>query len=694
MAAKAGLVIESREITERFLEDYSRTQGDLIVEAYYGGLQKMAEAHGMGAHSEAAGFQKPSVDALRALGANEISMSEFWSRLDDGYIHQLSHDQLASHDGIRTAASAAHTYGRRIVQAESFTYLNRMNFSTPLYELKDLADRAFCQGLNRIVLCYLTHQAEGERAAPGYAWPYVGASFNVNATWWEWSKAWIDYLNRCHVLLQSGHSVADVCYFQGEWVPSYVPARWGMDPSIPYGFDCDVISAEVLTGPAEVRDGTLVVPGGAGYRYLVLNQAGRWRMPAILKNPNEKTRLDRWPDTAGGKPLAISPTTLERIGEMVEEGITLVGPPPERAIGLSGYPKSDSKIRGLAAHLWGKNPKPSGMRNVGKGRVTWGRSLQEIFRADGLAPDVEYLEDGPTSKLPLPAFTASRIPDPCGFDWIHRQLGDTAIYFVANLRNAPAGADFTFRQRGLLPELWDPLTGGRRELREFSVLPDGRISVPLRFARRQSWFIVFRKPVGETRTRDDTDSRSKATANFPSEKRLTKLRGKWNVRFDISRGGPAEVIFDDLKDWRLAGDRGIRFYSGKACYRKEFSLSREALELDERERILLDLGRVEIMARVWLNGVTLGTLWTPPWRVDITETLVPGKNLLEIEVVNLWRNRLIGDRDRPSEERITRTNVTVKPCEELFPSGLLGPVSLLKTRPTPVVLGNPSTVRE
>jgi hypothetical protein len=80
------------------------------------------------------------------------------------------------------------------------------------------------------------------------------------------------------------------------------------------------------------------------------------------------------------------------------------------------------------------------------------------------------------------------------------------------------------------------------------------------------------------------------------------------------------------------------------------------------------------MARVFLNGHALGTLWTAPWQVDLTGDLKPGRNKLEIEVVNLWRNRLIGDQDKPERDRITKSNVIPAKGEELFPSGLMGPV--------------------
>jgi hypothetical protein len=162
LAAKAGCVVDDPPTTERFLEDYERTIGDLMIECYYGRLGELARTHGLGTHSEAAGYQKPTVDALRSMGCNDIAMSEFWSRRSqvNPYIHQLAAAQLRYHDGIKNAAAAAHTYGRKIVQAEAFTVTGRPNYDRDLFALKDIGDRAFCAGLNRNMLCFYVCQPE------------------------------------------------------------------------------------------------------------------------------------------------------------------------------------------------------------------------------------------------------------------------------------------------------------------------------------------------------------------------------------------------------------------------------------------------------------------------------------------------------------------------------------------------------
>lgn len=681
LAARAGMIVDNPETSERFNEDYERTLGDLMVENYYGRLAALARRHGLGAHSEAVGFQKPCVDALRSLGVNDICMSEFWARRSDpnkSYIHQLSAEQVRNHDGIKTAAAAAHAYGRRIVMAEAYTVMNRPpgvpNYDKDPYAFKDVGDRAFCAGLNRVMLCFMVHQPE-ETSKPGYEWPSVGAEFNRHVTWWPMGGAWLTYLARCQSLLQAGQFAADVCYFPGEWVPNYVPARWAMHPELPSGYDCDTVNAEILCKGKVGEGGRLELASGMQYGCLVLSQGGRWR-PIASKNmfPGMGLNLHQDPEqrpaleAGASQPLAVSPATLARIKTLVEDGMTLVGPPPARAVGLTDCPHSDAEVARLADALWGPKPAAVGQRTVGKGRVIWGQTLAEIFAAERLKPDLEIKEDAASARLT--EATLNGVPNPTGsFDWIHRRVNGTDVYFIANLRSAAAGGEFTFRAAGRQPELWDAVSGERRDATEWRVAGD-RTVAPLQFAPRQSWFIVFRRPAAPPKA---------VRPNFPALRELAKIEGPWQVSFDPKWGGPERVTFDKLEDWTKRPEDGVRYYSGTATYRNVFPW--KAAPADAR-RVFLDLGVVKNIARVRLNGRDLGVVWTAPWRVEITGAVKAGANELKIEVANLWPNRLIGDAALPKEKRLTVTNVrafeimATGTSAGLLSSGLLGPVTL------------------
>jgi hypothetical protein len=384
------------------------------------------------------------------------------------------------------------------------------------------------------------------------------------------------------------------------------------------------MNGEGLLGRASARDGRLVLPDGMSYRYLVLPHEATW---------------------------SVSPKVLAKIKELVEAGVTVIGPGPAAAPGLSNYPACDAQVKQLADALWGAEPASAGERPIGTGRLIWGKSLDAIVRADGVPPDIEFRDASPQAK----------------FDWIHRRDRGREIYFVSNQSMLPASATAVFRTRGLQPEWWDAVTGQIRELPEWRE-EDGRTVVPLRFAARESGFVVFQSG----------KRKAGRGENFPDLKRVGELAGPWQVAFDPRWGGPEAVVFEKLTDWTQRAEEGIRYYSGRAVYRKTFDLpAAERAWVAARQRIFLNLGVVKELAEVKLNGRNLGVVWTAPWRIELTGALKPAGNVLEIDVVNLWPNRLIGDAALPKEKRLTKTNVTTyQKNSPLLPSGLLGPVQL------------------
>jgi len=150
---------------------------------------------------------------------------------------------------------------------------------------------------------------------------------------------------------------------------------------------------------------------------------------------------------------------------------------------------------------------------------------------------------------------------------------------------------------------------------------------------------------------------SKTEKNFADLKTAQELSGAWEVAFDPKWGGPEKIAFDALQDWTTRPESGIRYYSGIATYRKTINQA----ETPEG-KTYLELGVVRDMARVRLNGKDLGVVWCAPWRVEVTGAIKAGDNLLEIEVVNRWANRLIGDK-QPAD-----ANVRTVEC----PPGFLG----------------------
>ena len=278
----------------------------------------------------------------------------------------------------------------------------------------------------------------------------------------------------------------------------------------------------------------------------------------------------------------------------------------------------------------------------------------------------------------------------------HRRGPAGDVFFVANTEHAPRKVNCTFAVMGKQPEWLDPVTGTTRPLADFA-FADGRTAIPLSFEPGQSGFVVFRNNVGATPAQH--------LGNDPEFQALGEIKGPWQVRFDPKWGGPPEpAAFDALVDWTARPEAGIRYYSGTAVYRAAFDLPTGAAA-----GVSLDLGTVHDLARVRVNGVDCGVVWTAPWRVAApASALRTGSNQLEIEVTNCWVNRLVGDEqeppdcewlpgyqghggylkkfpawfvqgsERPSKGRYTFTtwNYFTKDSK-LKPSGLLGPVRLV-----------------
>ena len=286
--------------------------------------------------------------------------------------------------------------------------------------------------------------------------------------------------------------------------------------------------------------------------------------------------------------------------------------------------------------------------------------------------------------------------------YAHRRIGDTDVYFVANKTSGTHDFSCLFRVTGKPAQFWRPETG-KVEPVAVATETDGRTRIPIRLEAYESVFVVFSpRPVAPTAPAAASDR------NWHEITPVQTLTGTWEVRFDPQWGGPAQpVVFSKLDDWSKRSEPGIKYYSGRAVYRKQFTVA----AADYRPGLLLDLGKVEVSAAVRLNGQPVGILWKSPYRIDLGTILKPGENELEIEVANLWVNRMIGDEQLPEDSErkkgewgpgmrtLTRwpkwllegkpsptgrytfasTRMWTKD-EPLVKSGLLGPVRLLSVK--------------
>jgi hypothetical protein len=342
------------------------------------------------------------------------------------------------------------------------------------------------------------------------------------------------------------------------------------------------------------------------------------------------------------------PELLRKIRELVEQGANILGPPPSRSPSLQNFPEADNQVASLASELWGRaDGKTVTSAGYGKGLVMCGLDARSALNLIRVTEDFQVPE-----KVPVL--------------YIHRRMGDTDVYFITNQGDSKIELKPSFRVAGKQPELWDAVNGSTRKLVQFSE-SEGRTTVPLTLEPLQSCFIVFGKPGSKGKVNG-------SPVNFPEAQTLVTVTNPWQVSFDVKMRGPAApVIFNTLPDWSLQENDSIRYYSGAAVYRTRFDFP----DIPKAGRLVLDLGTVRVLASVKLNGRFIGSLWTTPWQIDISGAVRQGSNELEIEVVNLWVNRLIGDSKLPLSERKTwAPNNPYQPGDKPEPSGLLGPVTV------------------
>ena len=374
------------------------------------------------------------------------------------------------------------------------------------------------------------------------------------------------------------------------------------------GYNFDGCSANILIAKASVQDRQVIFPGGASYHLLVL--------PAFE---------------------TMTPELLDKIETLIKEGATVVGNPPFKSPSLENYPECDEYVRSKAETLWGdlNPPKILTERKYGKGTIYWGESFS-FLDSTKLYPDYETTADL-LKQLGVSKDFESTGP----VRYTHRRTAYLDIYFVANRENQKVNAECLFRIKEGTPELWDPLTGKTRQLPDYTWQED-YTRIPLQFESYQSFFVVFEK--------DKRSIQKKVLnrKNFPEQTVVAEIDGSWNVSFDPKWGGPKNVTFEKLEDWTKRTVQGIRYYSGIAVYRKIFDLPEDNI-IKENAELFLDLGEIKNMAKIRLNGKDLGVVWTAPWSINITNAIKKKANNLEIEVVNLWPNRLIGDEQFPDD---------------------------------------------
>jgi hypothetical protein len=616
----AGYVVDDMETSNAFLADFRKTLGDLVAYNHYAWFQEYAHKYNMGIQPESAGPHAGPMDGIKNYGFSDIVMSEFWSPSPHRPLPQ-------NRFFLKQASSAAHIYGKKIVGAESFTTIGPHWNDELWHDQKSSFDHEICAGLNRMYF-HTFSASPPEMGLPGQEY-FAGTHVNPQVTWWEQSGPFIDYMHRTQSVVQEGKFVADVLYYYGDHVPNVFPYKHSDPAGVLPGFDYDVMD-ETIFLKLKVDNGKIVVPGGVQYRVLVL--------------PDHKV---------------LSLAVLEKAEDLLQKGATILGHKPEKLISLVGGAEAQKVFNEISLKIWGMANSEKGERKYGAGKVVWGVSAREYLLSIKVPVDFDILENDSKTD----------------FDYIHYTIGECDIFFVSNQTDQKQEINARFRVSGKQPELWDALSGQVQEADAYTQ-KDGLTTIPLTVQSYGSVIIVFDKNISYNK-------KGELPRNYPDFDTVIEITGEWDVIFDPDWGGPGSVVFPRLMDWTQHPNEGIKYYSGTATYHKLFSID---FEPADEHKYYLQLGSIKDVgiAELKINGKDKGIVWTPPFRVEITDVLQKGDNTLEIEVVNSWYNRVAGDQIFPDKKQYTQTNIMLnhdyrgRPIDNipLEASGLIGPVTI------------------
>ena len=647
----AGRILTSREESDRFLADLRRTVGDLINLHFDTMARRAAQFH-LGVECESGGPHGEPVDALETFRHSAVPQTEFWA------MSKFHRSADTDRYFVKEAASASHIYGRPIVADEGETSMGNHWTESIGMNLKPSFDMALTEGLNRLVW----HQfasSPAEMGLPGQEY-FAGTYLNTKVTWWQEAGAFTSYLNRGQFMMQQGEPVADVLYYYGDQVPNYVRLKRDDPAGVLPGYDYDVTDTEALLHRIVADASGLHTPEGIHYRMLVLPA---WRVI----------------------PLSV----LELVERYLQAGGTVVGERPLRPQGIVPAAE-EARYQQLSEKIWGgcSADSPDTGVHVGRGTLFCEAKARGALSALHILPDFE-------SESPA-------------IDYIHRRTATADIYFIRNGKPEAVTSAITFRVANFQPEIFDPVTGNVAPAMLYERTSDGRTKMPVSLAPYEAFFVVFRRPSTLHLTQlqqddqavplsDDTmaaeeNSQLVLRTSIPGAYLATLSNGRkvdaeipaaapqllntgWTLDFPANWGAPAHVDVPQLKSWTEFNDPGVRYFSGTATYRTTVHI--DANQLVPGRELWLDLGSVYEVARIRVNGTSLTPLWKRPYSARVDTYLHPGDNALEVEVTNLWPNRLIGDAQPGVTRRYTWTNIkTFTASSPLLPSGMLGPVTL------------------
>ncbi|GGD04683.1 glycosyl hydrolase [Hyunsoonleella pacifica] len=599
----AGKYVENNSTIDAVFWDMKQLASDLMATNYFDYFTELCHQDGLISYVEPYGFIGPfnSLDAGRSA---DIPMGEFW--LGKTNYHK------------RAAVSSGHIYGKNVISAEAFTS-TKLNWSFHPALAKQKGDYEWTNGINEYMFHRFAHQSN-THVKPGMSMSFVGSHIDRTQTWWDNAgHEWFDYLARGSYMLRQGNPVLDVLVFVGDRAPSHVIHAKQMRPKLPASYKYDCVNSDVIINHLKVENGKLKLPNGITYNALSL----------------QKSEI-------------INLETLRGLHKLSQQGALIVGRKPKKLGGYLVTEAMQAEFKTLVSAIW-SNKKTY---NTGE----W----EQILKENNIQKDL--IVEGQ--------------PD---FNFYHRRTEKEDIYFVYNhnLKESET-LKCSFLVDGKVPELWNAETSEITKLVEYSNI-NGRTDISIKMNPQESVFVVFReaktkrpkityassntlpKPLFSLDDKGNLQMQAYTNGNYNalldgSENwnvnvndipNPIEIKGSWQINFREEDNYKVTLKTDELFDWTTHAEEKIKHYSGTAIYKTAFNI--EDGMLKSNRQFELNLGKVNVIAKVLVNGNDIGVSWIAPYTLNVTDALKEGENSLEIQVTNQWTNRLIGDEKLPNQ---------------------------------------------
>lgn len=565
-----------------------------------------------------------------------ISSNE-WADISDGEGAQWKVVRAA-----RWASSANHVYGRNVTSSETWTWLHSPAFRATPLDMKAEADIHFLQGINQLIghgWAYTPPQIE----YPGWRF-YAAGEYSERNPWYIVMPDLAKYLQRMSWLMRQGKPQNDVALYlpNSDAYAHFSAAKVHlidverdlvgeklMPALFESGYNLDFFDDEMLNKAGRVEKNNLAI-GASNHKAVVL--PGVERMPLA---------------------------SVRKLDEFVKQGGVLIATRkmPSIVPGMKATDAEQKELKSIVARLFdGKNPKVKFVQTDEEA----GTVLRTILQPD-----------------------AAVAPNGKDFGFVHRKTEDADIYFVANTSNVKKSVEISFRNAGNNVEIWNAMDGNSSggTIKSWNKTAT---NIALNFEPYQSHVVVFS---------NKKLTQAKARKTIAGES-LVDLNSDWKVTF----GKSAPVSMNKLTDWAASDD--TKFFSGTAVYEKTFNLEANQLQgdvnLDFGEAVSLNFepqrngmatyldAPVKEAAVVYINGERAGSLWSPPYSLDVTKLLKAGENTIKVEVANTAINYMAG-RSLPNYRLLNlRYGERFQPqeMEKVTPysSGLTGNIRLVSVK--------------